>query len=104
LLAVVSLKRAGFSLQQIKKAVGELRARGYHSPLASLNLVAVGNDIAWKEATDVEEYTAEARATSALLLPGQGIFVFPIGEQHAVLLRQLESLEQERDPVVARME
>jgi DNA-binding transcriptional MerR regulator len=85
LLAVAELRQAGFSLQAVRQAVENLRyLTGRARPLANLTLVISGNDIVWRDEEDV----AEAQV-SALRKPGQRLMVFPVGERHAELMRQL---------------
>ena len=85
-IAVVELREAGFSGQAVRRAVDNLRQlSGYERPLARLTLLVNGKDIVWKDAHDLDGVTL-----SALHQPGQRLMVFPVGEKHAELLRQLE--------------
>jgi len=87
LLAIIELRKAGVPLQSIRRAVENLRElSGYDRPLANLTLVVNGGDIAWKDAEEVS-----TMPISALHKPGQRLMIFPIGEQHAEMLHQLEA-------------
>ena len=87
LLAVIELRQAGFPLQAIRRAVANLRElTGQDRPLARLTLLVSGKDIVWRDSNELTDVTI-----SALQQPGQRLMVFPIGEQHSELLRQLES-------------
>jgi DNA-binding transcriptional MerR regulator len=81
LITVARLKEFGFSTQAIRKSVEELRRMsGEARPLATLALVAAGNDLLWQRG-DV--------SISTLRKPGQVVLLIPIGEQAEDLLRQL---------------
>jgi len=93
LLAIIELRKAGFSAQSIHRAVENLRTLSGHTrPLAGLTLVVDGGDLAWKDATELS-----AMPISALHKPGQRLMVFPIGEQHAEMLHQLQADELDND-------
>jgi DNA-binding transcriptional MerR regulator len=93
LLAVAELRRVGFSLAEIRRAVDNLRQlSGQERPLAHLTLVVSGNDIVWQ--TDEE---IAALNISALRQPGQRLLFLPVGEQCADLLGRLMAI-----PVEAR--
>ena len=85
LLTVVALRKAGISMQAIRRAVDNLhQITGKERPLARLTLVVQGDDIVWKQTEEIEE----ARI-SALHHPGQRLMIFPLGEQHHNLLLAL---------------
>ncbi len=89
LLTVKELREAGFALQEVRRAVENLRRlTGDARPLVRLTLVAAGRDIAWTDRSDVP-----SAAASALQRPGQRLMVFPVGEMHARLLIRLEQGE-----------
>lgn len=86
LLAVLELRNTGFSMQAIRRAVDNLRQlSGHDRPLMNLTLVVSGNDIVWKDSRDLSEIPI-----SLLQVPGQRLMVFPIGEQHAAMLKNLQ--------------
>ena len=93
LMAVLELKDAGFTTQSIRRAVDNLRElSGYDRPLSRLNIVVDGMDILWKDGDELSEVTI-----SALHTPGQRLMVFPIGERHAEMLHQLETLHSQTE-------
>lgn len=49
-------------------------------------LVAIGREIAWHDRGEVPDVVV-----AALRHPGQRLMVFPVGEQHAALLRELNA-------------
>lgn len=90
LLTVKELREANFSLQEVRRAVENLRSlTGERRPLVRLTLVAAGSDIVWMDRSDVP-----TAAASALQQPGQRLMVFPVGELHAEILRQLSAPEE----------
>lgn len=91
ILAIKELRNAGFSLQAIRKTVEHLQTlSGADRPLAELTLVVVGQDIIWKNASDLTN-----EKVSALQEPGQRLMVFPVGEKHSKLLTQLQAEESQ---------
>lgn len=95
LLAVLELKEAGFTTQSIRRAVDNLRElSGNDRPLSRLNLVVDGTDILWKDGSELSEVTI-----SALHTPGQRLMIFPVGERHAKMLHQLETLHPHAEPM-----
>lgn len=86
LAAIIELRKAGFSLQSIRRAVENLRGlSGHIRPLAGLTLVVAGGDIVWKDADELS-----MMPISALHKPGQRLMIFPIGERQAEMLHRLE--------------
>ncbi len=86
LVAVSELRQAGFSLQEIRRAVDNLRElTGHERPLAQLTLVVCGNDIAWKNADELADLPM-----SALHYPGQRLMVLPVGKMHTDLVERLQ--------------
>jgi DNA-binding transcriptional MerR regulator len=97
LLAVITLRDAGISLQAIRRAVENLRAlSGQAQPLASLTIMVVGDDIVWKDASEIGDIP-----TSALHKPGQRLMIFPIGEQHSEILEQLRPSDTDGNELVS---
>jgi hypothetical protein len=85
LLAVEELRRAGFSMPSIRKAMYNLRElSGHERPFARLMLLVVGSDIAWMDADQLADIPI-----SALHQPGQRLMLFPVGQLHRVLVHQL---------------
>ncbi|MCE5199920.1 MAG: MerR family transcriptional regulator [Armatimonadota bacterium] len=81
-LAVINLRNAGFSTQEIRKAVENLRGlSGQERPLVGLVLVVSGNDIAWRDGDEVL-----SSMVSALQQPGQRLMLFPVGATWSALL------------------
>jgi DNA-binding transcriptional MerR regulator len=99
LVTVAELRRHGFTLQEIKRAVRYLHEfLGEHHSLASANLVAVGSDLTWESADGL----GEKLQMSVLHHPGQLLLVFPAGVVHRQLVRALEPAGEERDLALAR--
>ncbi len=91
LVAIIELRRAGVPLQSIRRAVENLREiSGHARPLARLTMVVDGGDIAWKDADELA-----VMPISALHKPGQRLMIFPVGEQHAEMLHQLQDHGEE---------
>jgi DNA-binding transcriptional MerR regulator len=87
-VTILELRKGGFSLQKIREAVENLRRLSTRErPLTCLTLVAMGNEFAWKTGDELAEVTI-----SALRQPGQALFVFPVGERHEALIRQLDGV------------
>lgn len=87
LLAIIELRHAGIPMQSIRRAVDNLRElSGHDRPLAQLTLVVNGGDVAWKDSDELSTVPI-----SALHKPGQRLMIFPIGEQHTVMLHQLQA-------------
>jgi len=94
LLAIVELRRAGFSLQAIQRAVENLRAiSGHPRPLAHYLLVVRGSDIAWVDGDDLSGMTF-----SVLQQPGQRLMIFPIGQWHEEISQRLHSRDADAKP------
>lgn len=90
-VTVKGLRHAGISLQAVRRAVEELRRlTGEQRPLATLVIVALGDDIVWKEADDVPGYISAHRR------PGQRVLQIPVGEAVEMLR---ETFEREAVPV-----
>jgi DNA-binding transcriptional MerR regulator len=86
LLAVIELRQVGFSLQEIRRAVENMRTlSGQTRPLAQVTVVVTGKDITWQDSEEIS-----MTAVSSLRKPGQTLMIFPIGEKHAKLLHELE--------------
>jgi len=93
LLAVSELRHAGFSLQEIRRAVDNLRElTGHERPLAKLTLVVSGNDIAWKDAEELADIPM-----SALHYPGQRLMVLPVGKMHSDLVERLQDCSRVKE-------
>jgi len=87
-VTILELRKGGFSLQKIREAVENLRRLSTRErPLTCLTLVAMGNELAWKTGDELAGVTI-----SALRQPGQALFVFPVGERHEALIRQLDGV------------
>lgn len=101
LLAVSELRHAGFSLQEVRRAVDNLRElTGHNRPLAQLTLVVSGNDIAWKNAEELATIPV-----SVLQSPGQRLMVLPVGKMHSDLVGRLQtSTSNNKDAVLALTE
>lgn len=65
------LREAGINLKGLRKVVRYLQDRGYEHPLADAYLVAAGDDVV---------VVSGEQLVSALKNPGQGYFVFALGE------------------------
>ncbi len=82
-LRVATLLRGqGISLQQLRKVVARLRARGYETPLSQVYLVSDGLDVFERQGDEL---------LSLLHRPGQGAFlwVLNLGEVERELRREL---------------
>lgn len=84
-LAVIDLRKAGFSTQAIGKAVENIRRlSGQARPLAHLVIVVSGDDIAWMDQGELSD-----TSISTLQQPGQRLMLFPVGEEYSLLVSAL---------------
>lgn len=91
LVAVRDLRAAGASIALIRRAVENLRAvTGIDRPLAPLRLVVLGEDVTVLDEDDLP--------VSVLKRPTQRVMVFPIGEEHAQILDDLNGRLNGREP------
>lgn len=87
LITVNELRSAGFSMQKIRRVVQMLHEfTGEEHPFARLTILAVDDDIIWKDSDDIA-----TTPVSMIGNPAQRVMLFPVGERHSVLAELLRN-------------